>query len=128
MNPATNRARLFRPLDFLVMALVVALALLLFLLPHIGAGEPTCLVVSVDGVETPYSLAGEYSFTVTSRGYTLTVRVADGSAAVIASDCEEEVCLHTPAISRTGEVILCTKSRVMLRIAGGGEGYDAVTG
>lgn len=39
-------------------------------------------------------------------GYNIVV-IADGMASVAEADCANQVCVHTPAVSRTGESVVC---------------------
>lgn len=51
----------------------------------------------------------------------------DGSIAFEASDCPDQVCVHTGRISRAGETAACLPNGLLLKIVSEGEGeLDAV--
>lgn len=116
--------------DALVVLCVAALAVGLAAFQWWGgtsAGELTA-VVSVDGVEIDrVSLertAGERTYR--AGEYTLTVEYAAGSARVLFSDCPTQDCVHTGAVSRGGQSVVCLPGRLILRLEGGTPDPDAV--
>ena len=87
----------------------------------------------VDGVEIDrVSLeraAGERTYQ--AGDYALTVEYAAGSARVLASGCPTQDCVHTGAVTRGGQSIVCLPARFILRLEGGAAedgGVDAVLG
>ena len=64
----------------------------------------------------PLHEAGEY--TVSSAGYTLTVRVENGTVRVSESNCPGGDCVRTGAVSRVGQSIVCMPGRVVVKIIG----------
>ena len=120
--------------DGLVVLCVAALAIGLAVFQWRGGGqEDLTTAVSVDGVEIDrVSLeraAGERTYQ--AGDYALTVEYAAGSARVLASGCPTQDCVHTGAVTRGGQSIVCLPARFILRLEGGAAedgGVDAVLG
>ena len=122
--------------DALVAGAVLALAVLCGILVWTGGGDSGALtaVVSVDGEVTERvalsGLTAPEERTYTHNGYTLHVTFTAESAQVTASDCPTQDCVHTGAISRSGQSIVCLPARVTIRLVGGSgdADVDAVIG
>ncbi|MBQ8858641.1 MAG: NusG domain II-containing protein [Clostridia bacterium] len=133
MTDQTKKSIFFRPLDLLVYAVVLFLALALLCLPLFG-GDGGRLAVTVAGETTYYSLGTDRILTLSGNGHTMRVAILDGEVFVEETDCPEEICRRTGKISRTGESILCARADIYLRIldkgpANGTEGgYDGIAG
>jgi hypothetical protein len=76
-------------------------------------------VVSVNGTEVArFDLSGngKQSYLVRSPEGNLMVEVDNGQASVVQSDCPDKVCLHTGAISKPGQSVVCLPLKTVLRI------------
>ena len=117
--------------DALVVLAVVLLALGLAARPFLAARTANALtvVVSIDG-ETVERMpleryeGGSYE----SRGYTVRVAAEGGAVRVAESDCPNQDCVHTGAISRAGQSIVCLPARVAVTLEGASAGYDVIVG
>ena len=119
--------------DALVVLVVLALAAALAVKPFFAARTPQSgaltVVVSADGQELDrVPLAQFGTRTYTSDGYTLTVTAADGAVSVTESDCPGQDCVHSGAVSRAGQSVVCLPARIVVELAGAADGYDLVTG
>ena len=121
--------------DILVVLAVVALAAAsaLTVWPGRDSGSLTA-VVTADGEEldrfAPADLAAGPR-TYTHNGYTLTVTAEDGGLRVLEADCPTQDCVHTGAISRSGQSIVCLPARIIIQLTGGQAdpgGVDVVIG
>ena len=121
--------------DILVVLAVVALAAAsaLTVWPGRDSGSLTA-VVTADGEEldrfAPADLAAGPR-TYTHNGYTLTVTAEDGGLHVSETDCPTQDCVHTGAISRSGQSIVCLPARIIIQLTGGQAdpgGVDVVIG
>ena len=121
--------------DILVVLAVVALAAAsaLTVWPGRDSGSLTA-VVTADGEEldrfAPADLAAGPR-TYTHNGYTLTVTAEDGGLRVSEADCPTQDCVHTGAISRSGQSIVCLPARIIIQLTGGQAdpgGVDVVIG
>ena len=110
---------------------VLALAGLLAARPFLAAktaGELT-VSISVDGETVERCALSTYEGgTYKSRGYTLTVEAADGAVYVASSDCPNQDCVHSGAISRAGQSIVCLPARVAVTLEGAASDYDLIAG
>ena len=132
-----------KPLDALVAAVVIALAVvtaLLFYLPKTGGGDQLTLVITVGGQEqsrTPVTQLPDGPVRIEGRGsYTLTLSPSysdlpfspEWSVRVSDSDCPGQDCVHTGAISRAGQSIVCLPAQVVISIVSTSSDVDAVLG
>lgn len=132
-----------KPLDALVAAVVIALAVvtaLLFYLPKTGGGDQLTLVITVGGQEqsrTPVTQLPDGPVHIEGRGgYTLTLSPSysdlpfspEWSVRVSESDCPGQDCVHTGAISRAGQSIVCLPAQVVISLVGAASDVDAVLG
>ena len=128
-----NRSPKLKPTlwDALVVLAVLALAGLLAARPLLAAktaGELT-VSISVDGETVERCALSTYEGgTYESRGYTLTVAVENGAVRVSESDCPNQDCVHSGAISRAGQSIVCLPARVAVTLEGAASDYDLIAG
>lgn len=114
--------------DILLMATLAVLSLFLFLTPL--GDEGACFEIAVAGEDTVQTcpLDRDASYTVSSGGVTLTVTAKDGEVRVSDADCADRICVHSRAISRAGQSIVCAPAGVVVRIVGEGGDADAISG
>ena len=117
--------------DALVVLAVLLLALGLAARPFLEArtADALTVVISIDGetverVPLENYQGGSYE----SRGYTVRVAAEDGAVRVAESDCPNQDCVHTGAISRAGQSIVCLPARVAVTLEGASAGYDVIVG
>ena len=85
------------------------------------------VVVSADGQELDrLPLAQFGTHTYANNGYTLTVTAAGGAVSVTQSDCPGQDCVHSGAVSRAGQSIVCLPARIVVELVGAADGYDLV--
>lgn len=121
--------------DILVVLAVVALAAAsaLTVWPGRDSGSLTA-VVTADGQELDRFAPAELAAgprTYTHNSYTLTVTAEDGGLQVSEADCPTQDCVHTGAISRSGQSIVCLPARIIIQLTGGQAdpgGVDVVIG
>ena len=104
--------------DALVVLAVLLLTLGLAARPYFAARSAGELTISI-------AIDGE---TVERRGYTLTVAVENGAVRVSESDCPNQDCVHSGAISRAGQSIVCLPARVAVTLEGAASDYDLIAG
>ena len=114
--------------DLLIAGVLLLAALLLFLAVRGGRVKGAEAVVSVNGEEVgryPLSVAGTFPL----NGGSNILVIEDGEARVSEADCPDKVCVHSRAISKAGESIVCLPNHVILKITQGGEaaGIDAIS-
>lgn len=132
-----------KPLDALVLAAVLALAVaaaLLFYLPKTGGGDQLTLVITVGGQEqsrTPVTQLPDGPVRIEGRGgYTLTLSPSysdlpfspEWSVRVSDSDCPGQDCVRTGSISRAGQSIVCLPAQVVISLESAASEVDVVLG
>ena len=118
-----------RPGDWAIFACVLALAVaagLPFLFAP--AGALTCEIMQDDTLGRRVVLAEGYHDTITIEGETVTnVIEIDGKTVRFAqSDCPDQVCVRTGTLTRAGQLAVCLPNRVVVRLIGAGQEFDAV--
>ena len=93
-----------------------------------AAGELT-VEVTVDGETIERCALSAYTGgTYESRGYTLTVAAENGAVRVSESDCPNQDCVHSGAISRAGQSVVCLPARIAVTLEGAAADYDLIAG
>lgn len=97
-----------------------------------------CLSGSITGDKVLISVAGEpygvYSLSedqvieVVQSGHTNHITIKDGTVSMAYSDCANQVCVNTKAISKTKESIVCLPNKVMIEITSKGGDVDVISG
>lgn len=83
-------------------------------------------VIEAPAGRTTIALADDAVYEVAGALGTVVVEVADGSVRVVGSDCPDQICVRTGAVSAPGSVIACVPNGVVVRVGGGGrDGLDA---
>ena len=117
--------------DLLIVAAVLLLAVAAFFRFFPGGAQDgaAVAVITVDGAAVerlPLNQPAERSYS--ANGYTLRVVVENSTVRVAQADCPSQDCVHTGAISRPGQSIVCLPARLTVTIEGVPEGYDLITG
>ena len=141
-NPSPPELK-FNRWDVLLAAAVLLLAVvsaLWFYLPKTGGGDQLTLVITVGGQEqsrTPVTQLPDGPVRIEGRGgYTLTLSPSysdlpfspEWSVRVSDSDCPGQDCVHTGALSRAGQSIVCLPAQVVISLVGAASDVDAVLG
>lgn len=119
----------FRKGDWTAILLVVLLtaATALAFFPRCASSENAAVEVYQDGTLIgSYPLKQDAVISVTGA-YENTVTIQGGKAAITASNCPGEDCLHSGWISSPGKSIVCLPNRVEIRIVGSSD-VDFVVG
>lgn len=122
-----------KPLDALVLAAVIALAVaaLLFYGPKTGSGRLTAVITqhgqTVRRIDLPVP-DKELTVPLDDGTYHLTVRICGGSVSVSESDCPGQDCVRTGSISRAGQSIVCLPAQVVISLESAASEVDVVLG
>lgn len=124
--------KLFRGADVICIALTVLLSIMFLLLAKVifGSTSTPILKIEANGTTEYYSLNEDRSIEITSQGYTLTVRISEGSAYVEHSTCPDGVCKTMGKISQNGQIAVCAPAQVAITVEdahSGEEAADAIT-
>lgn len=75
------------------------------------------------------ALGGPVEETIQGEGgVAVTLRFAPDGAQVAASGCPDQICVRAGKLTRSGEAAVCLPARVVLRLEGGADAVDGVTG
>lgn len=55
------------------------------------------------------------------------IAVKDGRASFLSSPCKNKVCTHQGEAGKSGQMVACLPNRVVVRVIGGDNDYDALT-
>ena len=114
-----------RLLDFAIVAIVLFLALAIWLTPFVFSDEGAVAELTV-GDKTEYiSLYENRRIEIESGGVSLVLCVEDGEVWIEQSTCPDGVCVNSGKISREGEIIVCAPAAVTVKISFGGD-FDAL--
>lgn len=109
-----------------VLLLAVALGARVWFVPAQNGAE---IVVSVGGAEVERLPLADAERDYTNNGYTIHVVVTADSVRVDRADCPTQDCVHTGAISRAGQSIVCLPARIVIAVEGAADsGFDAIAG
>lgn len=126
-----SRFPLFRKRDLLVFLLAAVLAGVGFWQWIPKSGAPVAVIeqdgqevrrVELDSIVQPETLILEGEISVT-------ILLEPGQVSIIHSDCPDQICVNTGALTQPGQSAVCLPARVAVRIVGKIEsGVDGMTG
>jgi hypothetical protein len=112
--------------DRILIAALACAALLAWPLVATAGAAGDEAVIEAPAGRTSIALTDDATYEVAGVLGTVVVEVADGSVRVVDSDCPDQVCVRTGAVSAPGSVIACVPNGVVVRVKGGGsDGLDA---
>ena len=118
--------------DGVVAALVAALAIVTALCFYgRRTGAPQTVTITHRGalIQTIRLTGLTETKTVAIDGdYHLEIQVDSGGVCVVHSDCPGQDCVHTGAISRAGQSIVCLPAQVVISLESASSDVDAVLG
>ena len=111
--------------DFLLVGIVLAAALLFFLVRNMLIEPGNVLEITVDGeAYGTYSLQEDQTIEIGDGNI---CRIEGGEVSMIWADCPDQLCVHQKAISRNHESIICLPNQVVAEVESAESSeYDAV--
>ena len=117
-----------RRADLIVIAVLLLLALALYLVLGAFRTEGGVVVVRVDGVETERHALSEDGIYPLNGGSNILV-ISEGQAWVSEANCPDRICVRQGKIHYTGQSIICLPNRLSVTVEGGEHGdVDFVVG
>jgi hypothetical protein len=115
--------------DKLLMGGILVLSLFSFFAVSSIRKTGRYVVVEVDGVESHrLNLKETHTLEVEGPIGKTVIKINNGQARVISSDCPHKLCVRSGAISRAGDLIVCVPNKVVVRIEGEEIGkWDVIT-
>ncbi len=105
--------------DFILLAVVLGVAAVLFVCIILLAPTGDVAVVTVDGEEFgAYDLVKDQEITLPD-GHRLVIE--NGEAHMVYAPCPDQICVHHIPVSRKGETIVCLPYRVVVTVSSGWE-------
>lgn len=84
--------------------------------------------IYVDGqLEYTYELSNNRVVTLEKNGHKNVIEIKDGRVSMIESDCRNQICVNSGAISEVGQQIVCLPNKIIVVITGDGGELDATT-
>ncbi len=108
-----------KPLDYVAIAVAAALVIVISTTVYGGDAGRATVHVSAPSVEYLFAATVEETISVSGPIGTTVVEVADGGARVISSPCDNQICVLTGRVERTGRWIACLPNRVFVSIESG---------
>jgi hypothetical protein len=93
-----------------------------------GSYEGNTVLIAVDGKEFGrYALDEDKTIEINTGTQHNVVVIKDGMVSMAESDCTNQVCVHTGAISNSSQSIICLPNKVVVQIVGKEVEYDAIS-
>ena len=111
---------MFRIADILVILFFLVISIVLIFKPYGYEAKKILLVIEQDSFYIPYK-EGEYNLYSKVKDLygkehpaykSIDYTIKDNKLRVIHSDCANQVCVNTPAISKCGEAVICAPNKV----------------
>ncbi|MDD3277450.1 MAG: NusG domain II-containing protein [Lachnospiraceae bacterium] len=100
--------------DFMLIAVILAVAGAVWLFHSFSSRQADYLTVSVDG-----AIVGEYPLSKDLEipiGKGNICRIEDHKVFMASADCPDQICVHHTAIQADGETIICLPNKVTLTV------------
>ena len=111
--------------DVILIAVLLCISVGACAFLFLGSKTGGAVSVEVDGEVVgvyPLSRNGEFSLCDGSN----VLEIKDGKAFMKSADCPDKTCVHSRAISKVGETVVCLPNRVTVSVIGDG-GVDLVS-
>ena len=107
-----------RDLLFCIITLLLAgcFCVLVFLNVSEKSGETVEIFCRGELIST-ISLKKDQMVKINDNNTDLILEIKDGTAFVQSSACDSQDCVHSPAISKKGQVILCAPQQILIQIS-----------
>lgn len=120
--------KLFNKKSLLIIAAIAAIAAGMLIYRYTAGAENRTAEVSVDGtVVLQIDLGAVSRLAVYTLANGVVLQAQDRSVCFLQSNCKDEVCIKSGAISRLGEVAACVPNKTVVTIRGGQTNVDVVT-
>ena len=111
---------------WIILGVTAAVCIAVFvLMRHFPVSGAAAQIYSNGKLIRTVPLSESCEFTVETERGSNTIRVADGSIAVISADCPDKVCVHSGAVSSGAVPIICLPHRLEIRVVSENNDIDA---
>lgn len=120
--------RSIRPVDFLILGLLVAACLLLYFLLRPKTEGAYAVLYRENTEIARFALNEDLEYTVPDCP-DVTLQIKDGAIRFLESDCPDKVCVNSGFLSHPGEYAVCLPNKLSLKVIGQStDGPDAIAG
>lgn len=117
--------RRIKPGDIVIIATVL-LSAVFGIFPWQAHGEKAVLYCDGEAVKE-FDLDSDCNYVFESE-YNNMIVIENGTVRIESADCPDKVCVHTKAISKSGQTICCLPNKVIIRIVGKSPETDVISG
>ncbi len=116
--------------DIVLFLILLAAGLAASFLPFAGGADGDMVTVTVDNrTYGVYSLSEDREIEIDDGEHINHITIKDGAVSMASSNCANQVCVETGAVSEAGRTIVCLPNRVIVEITSSKEDSpDAVAG
>lgn len=107
--------------DIIICLTVLLLATCLLLFLHDSRAGTQIEVYSDGELYATYSLSEERTVVIQGAFGQNTVRIRNGKASVVSSDCKDKLEIKAGEISKCGEQLVCLPNRLVITVVGEGD-------
>lgn len=114
--------------DRLILVILVLLILFSFMITGIQRKGAEVVAEGVDGILYRSPLGSPDRVSLDAALGPVVIEIDKDGVAVVEAPCPNKVCIRQGRISRTGEVVVCVPSRLIVRLTSAEEpAYDAIS-
>ncbi len=116
MKNLHNIKRLFKPLDFVIIAIALGLIVLSLFFTFSTREDGESLIVTTPDGDWVYALSDDV--TIDSKG-TLgnsVIVIDEGKAFFVSSPCDNQLCVHSNPIHSSSQFIACLPNQIFIRV------------
>lgn len=122
----TSQKNGFKIGDYLIVAVILLCAVVISF-GFAGKSTPRELILHIGGeVSARYTLPQRATYMLDALPYPCVLQIDGYDVSVQDTTCPSHDCEHSGMISHSGESIVCLPNQLMLTLAGGTSGVDAV--
>lgn len=115
--------------DVALFFIILAFGLLISWFSLTGSNQGEKVIVTVEGaLYGTYSLAQDQEIEIIDENHINHITIKDGAVSMSYSNCANQVCINTGAISQTKDSIVCLPNKVMIEIDGKDGDADVISG
>ncbi len=113
--------------DILVYIFILVIAIALWFTPFFFSTSELQLLVITDTQTFSYDLDTNREFTLQKNGITIEIAIENRTVFVRTSNCPNQMCVHTGAIEREYQSILCAPAKVLIQIVAKEASLDGIS-
>lgn len=130
MDQLGEKTKARKTRDLILILVILAVAGILFLVFFLQNKNTVAdkVIVKVDGkvvYSEPLSVDKDMDVAGYAGGHNF-IRIQGGKVKMVDADCPDKICVHTGAIDKVGQTIVCLPHKLVVEIAGSNSDLDSV--